>query len=196
MKSAARTVIWILIFAAAIAAYVLLAQRASAQSLPPVSWLETRVRTVSATYFFEGDPAAVLGMYFDTSCTVDGAGTWRYNEDNEIVLSSRGGSVTLAGAKAVMDVNLGTLQEPVEPDGVWFRVVTSWRMAWRWSEVPQRIIRPDGSTFEMNLPACDAGPFLPLLTSGPADGKFIAFIALCIMGIFALHSNRRPTPPK
>lgn len=215
MKSAARTVIWILIFAATIAAYVLLAQRASAQveTTPPAKVFELRRGLATETWLYTADPASVAALRYDGTCVPDSVGIWYCDDDGNPVLIGHG-TIDVRGMVAYVDTNL--MEHEVA--GAWFRFKKPWmRHNGAWDSLPFGVQMLDGTWKEPWIAQCvDSWQIWPAVrTSGPANDGFIAFVALCVLGIFALRSNRRrrtyhipfafeeeisretsPTPPK
>lgn len=184
-------------------------KRATAANAPaqvPVQFYELRAGLETVTYLYTTDPNSIKAVRYDGTCLAEAAGVWYRNEDNEVVIVPlHHGSITLDGATAYTGDNLGGGRVVA---GAWFRFRYAWAGAGgagtggpggynlRRDALPLGAMHDDKQWEWPNLVQCVSGPFLPLITAGPADGGFIAFVALCVLGIFALRSNRRPTPPE
>lgn len=195
-----RTLIWIII----LLAVILLAGMCSrplriegAPALfPPVNWLQTNVTNGGATYFYETDTGTVRGVHVSTSCPMRDAGVWTYDADRNIKVYHKGVE-QITDTDATISVNDNI--EPHElPWGFWFRVDTNpGAPSWRWAITEQEYIRHDLTRTPVQLLTPECGPFLPLVTAGPAELGPTVVILIGIGLIFAAWSNSRskPRPP-
>lgn len=183
-------------------------KRAAAQSVP-VQFHSLIAGLDTVTYLYTTDPTSIKAVRYDGTCLAEGAGVWYRNDDNEVVIVPYGhGSVTLDGATAYTGDRLSNGHVVAGP---WFRYRYAWAGAGgsgtggtggynlRRDSLPMGAMHDDGGWEYPWLVQCVSGPFLPLITAGPAHWDWRdAWLLIPIALIFILWGeiNSRPRPPK
>lgn len=182
-------------------------KRAAAQTVP-VQFYELRAGLDTVIYLYTTDPTSIKAVRYDGTCLAEGAGVWYYDDDNNVVIVPYGhGSVTLDGATAYTGDKLSGGHVVA---GAWFRFRYAWAGAGgagtggpggynlRRDALPLGAMHDDKQWEWPWVVQCTSGPFLPLITAGPASWDWRdAWLLVPIALIFILLGEaNRPRPPK
>ena len=186
-------------------------KRAAAAAVPaqvPVQFYELRAGLETINYLYTTDPNSIKAVRYDGTCLAEAAGVWYRNEDNEVVIVPlHHGSITLDGATAYTGDNLGGGRVVA---GAWFRFRYAWAGAGgagtggpggynlRRDALPLGAMHDDKQWEWPNVVQCVGGPFLPLVTAGPAHWQWSDALLLIPIGLIfiLLGEYQRRTPPK
>lgn len=210
-RSLARTVAWILILVFVIIAGGTCSRLARIEGagpgpeFVPIEFAQVVAGPEFVTWMYSIDPSSIKAVRYDGTCLAEDAGVWYYDADNEVRFI-RGGhrSIDLDGATVYTGDKLSGGRIVA---GAWFKYRYAWGGAGgsgtggpgghnlRRDSLPMGAMHDDGGWEWPWVVQCVGGPYLPLVTSGPADIGYFIVIGICLALLWALNSNKRPQPP-